>query len=124
MRILRWIAFLPAAVIVGLLMGKLGDIVGILTFHRKTWSACLFSGFVAAGSFILAGFKVAPLRNAVVKWILIALCLTFAIMSIIGGFFSSEPVSAFAGLGMILSASPYLFGWKGPFGQDPASMGG
>jgi len=124
MRTLRWIAFVPAAVIMGLLMGKLGDILGVLIFHGKNWSACLFSGLVAAGSFILAGLKVAPLRNAVSKWILVSFCLIFAFMSIIGGLLSNEPVSAFAGLGMILAASPYLFGWNGPFEQDPASIGG
>ena len=108
MRILRWIAFLPAAAIVGLIGGKLGDILGVLVFHGKTWSACLFSGFLATGFFILTGLKVAPLRNAVVKWILIALCLTFGVMSIIGGLLSNEPVSAFAGFGMILAALAFF----------------
>ena len=108
MHILRWIAFLPAAVIVGLIGGKLGDILGVLIFHGKTWSSCLFSGFLAAGFFILAGWKVAPLCNAVVKWILIALCLTFGVMSIIGGLLSNEPVSAFAGFGTILAALAFF----------------
>jgi hypothetical protein len=105
---LRWIVFLPTAAIVGLIGGKLGDILGVLVFHGKTWSTCLFSGFLAAGFFILAGLKVAPLRNAVVKRILIALSLTFSVMSIIGGFLSNEPVSAFAGFGMILAALAFL----------------
>lgn len=104
MRILRWIVFLPAAAIVGLIGGKLGDILGVLVFHGKNWASCLFTGFLAAGFFILVGMKVAPFRNFAVKWILIALCLTFGVMSIIGGFLSTEPVSAFAGLGMILAA--------------------
>lgn len=108
MLILRWIAFLPAAAIVGLMGGKLGDILGVLVSHGKSWFGCLFSGLLTTACFILVGLKVAPLRNAVVKWILIALCLTFGVMSIIGGLLSNEPVSAFAGLGMILAALAFF----------------
>jgi hypothetical protein len=108
MRILKWIAFLPAAAIVGLIGGKLGDILGVLVFHGKNWAACLFSGFLAAGFFILVGLKVAPFRNSAVKWTLIALCLTFGVISIIGGFLSNEPVSAFAGFGMIVAALAFF----------------
>ena len=108
MRILRWIVFLPAAAIVGLIGGKLGDILGVLVFHGKNWAACFFSGFLAAGFFTLAGLKVAPLRNSTARWILIALCLTFGVMSVIGGFLSNEPVSGFAGFGMILAALAFF----------------
>ena len=108
MRILRWIVFLPAAAIVGLIGGKLGDFLGVLVFHGKNWAACLFSGFLAGGFFVLAGLKVAPFRNSAVKWILITLCLTFGVMSIIGGFLRTEPVSAFAGFGMIVVALAFF----------------
>jgi hypothetical protein len=117
MRILRWIAFLPVAAIVGLIGGKLGDILGVFVFHGKNWAACLFSGFLTAGFFILAGLKVAPLRNSAVKWILIALCLAFGVMSVIGGFLSNEPVSAFAGFGMILAALAF-FAMRPQTGQN------
>jgi len=108
MRTLRWIVFLPAAAIVGLIGGKLGDILGVLVFHGKNWAACLFSGFLAAGFFILAGLKVAPFRNSAVKWVLITLSLIFGVLSTIGGFLSTEPVSAFAGLGMIVAALTFV----------------
>jgi hypothetical protein len=104
MRILRWIAFLPTAVIVGLMAGKLGEILGVLIFRGETWSSYLFSGLLISGCFILVGLKVAPLRNTLVKWILIAPCLAFGIMSTIGSLLSDKPVSAFAGLGIILAA--------------------
>jgi hypothetical protein len=102
MRILRWIVFLPVAVIVGLVAGKLGEILGVLIFRGKTWSSYLFSGLLISGCFILVGLKVAPLRNTLVKWILIAPCLAFGIMSTIGSLLTDKPVSAFAGLGIIL----------------------
>lgn len=35
MRILRWIAFLPTAAIVGLMAGKLGNILGVLVSRGK-----------------------------------------------------------------------------------------
>jgi hypothetical protein len=104
MRILRWVAFLPTAVIVGLMAGKLSEFLGVLIFHGENWSGYLFNGLLLSGCFILVGLKVAPLRNTLVKWILIAPCLAFGIMSIIGNLLSDKPVSAFAGLGIILVA--------------------
>jgi hypothetical protein len=111
MRILRWIAFLPAAAIVGLMAGKLGEILRVLIFHGETWSSYLFSGLLITGCFILVGLKVAPLRNSLVKWVLIAPCLAFGITSTIGSLLSDKPVSAFAGLGIIL-ASLMAFGLR------------
>ena len=109
MHILRWIAFLPAAAIVGLLCGKLGEILGILIFHGETWFSSLFGGLLLATSFIIVGLKVAPSRHNVVKWILIVFRIIFGVMVIIGGFLSNETENALAaGVGEILIALSFI----------------
>ena len=108
MHILRWIAFLPAAAIVGLLCGKLGEILGILLSHGKTWFSSLFGGLLLATCFITVGLKVAPSRHNFVKWILIVLCIIFGVMVIIGGFLSNETENALAGVGEIFIALAFI----------------
>jgi hypothetical protein len=103
MRTLRWIAFLPAAAIVGLIAGKSGDILGVLIFRGETWPSYLLSGFLLSGFFILVGFKIAPHYNTRVKWVLFVPCLAFGIMATIGGFLSNKPSSAFTGVGIIFA---------------------
>ena len=104
---LRWIAFLPAAAIAGLLCGKLGEILGIFMSFGDTWFSSLFGGLLLATSFIIVGLKVAPSRHNVVKWILIVFCIIFGVMVIIGSFLSNENALA-AGVGEILIALSFI----------------
>ena len=109
MHILRWIAFLPAAAVAGLLGGKLGEIFGILASHGESWFSSLFGGLLLATCFIMVGLKVAPSRHNVVKWILIVFCVIFGVMVVIGGFLSNETENALAaGVGEILIALAFI----------------
>ena len=97
--VIRWLLFLPAAFV--------GSVVASALF---TTCGRMFSEFIAlstggamgAVAFILAGLWVAPKRNNVVKWTLIAISSVFGILSAAGSMLGDDKLKVTTGVCMAL----------------------
>jgi hypothetical protein len=86
----RWILFLPAAILGGMVVSAIILMpmyyFPLLENFFLTW---LFLGYASSGMFLLVGLSVAPKVNAFVKWSLLGCLMLFVIQYIIGFFLES-----------------------------------
>jgi hypothetical protein len=103
MNIIRWVFFIPAAVVASIFAGAAGTYIAKYLYSWQ-WLIWVVSGSFSAGVFILVGVRVAPRMNGIVKWSLIGLLLGLGSISAIGGLIGNEPVRAFTGIAMTVIA--------------------
>ena len=102
MTTLRWILFIPAAIVGGMataLLFVVGSFVLPAIFRH------ILSGIGAAGGAVVFGLMVAPKRNQTVKWILIALVVAVGALDAIGSIaVGDNKLKAAIGVSMIVGA--------------------
>ena len=102
MTLLRWILFLPAAVVGGLLASFLLR-MGAFIFPEII--RFLICGAGGAAGMVYCGFYVAPRKTQAVKWILIVLAALFGLLSALGSLMAGEDkLEAAIGISMLLTA--------------------
>ena len=99
---MRWILFIPAAIVGGAVMSILfvigASIMPAILRH-------ILSGIGAAGGAVISGLMVAPKRNQVVKWVLIALVIVFGALDALGSVMvGDDRTKAAIGVSMIVGA--------------------
>ena len=99
---LRWILFIPAAIIGGIATAFL-FVVGSFIFPAVIRHVC--SGIGAAGGTVIIGLAVAPKKNQTVKWVLIVLVVVFGALDALGSIaVGSNREKAVIGISMIVGA--------------------
>ena len=102
MTILRWILFIPAGMLAGVIASALfrmgafmfPDIVGLLV-----------SGAGGAAGMIMTGLYVAPKKSAIVKWTMISLAFILGVLSAAGSLLAGDDkLQAAIGISMVLVA--------------------
>jgi hypothetical protein len=109
MTALRWLFFIPLAFVASIAVGACGYWFGNISVRYFdlgeigeviSWT---MSGIGSGIALILVGLKIAPVRNNKVKWVLVAIVMTFGTISAMGEFFGGDSkVGALAGVAMIL----------------------
>jgi hypothetical protein len=97
--VLRWIVFLPAAFVASCIAGILMKWGG--QFYSE-FMGFVLSGAFSGGAFICVGLYVAPVRNNLVKWILIIISLLFGITATAGSAYSDDKLKMAIGISMVL----------------------
>lgn len=102
MTALRWILFIPAAVIVATLASAIVRFVAGLLFPEIVeFIAC---GAVGAVAMITVGLRVAPRQSAAVKWILIAITAGLGALAAVGSLLGADKLQAAIGVATFLVA--------------------
>lgn len=84
LQVLRWVGFIPLALVGAFLGSGFVNLISITTFGPN-WLTYINSGLLSAGGFYLAGMFVAPSRVAFVKWLLISvLSIYWAVIVYLG----------------------------------------
>ncbi len=105
MTVLRWILFIPAAVIVGAVASALFRFVaGLLFPDIVEFVVC---GAVGAVAMITVGLRVAPRPSAAVKWTLIAITAVLGALAAVGSLLGADKLQAAIGVTMFLVASGF-----------------
>ena len=99
---MRWILFIPAAIVGGMATALL-LVVG--AFILPQIFRHILSGIGAAGGTVVFGLIVAPKKNQVVKWVLIALVVVFGALDALGSVMvGDDRTKAAIGVSMIVGA--------------------
>ena len=109
MALLRWIAFLPLAVLSAIVAGALGyylvDRFGAQWFNAGHVVPWIASGAGSSAAFLAVGTKIAPAANAAMKWPLVGLLFIAGVVSAVGALLGgTDRVAAIPGLIMVLTA--------------------
>ena len=90
LNILRWILFLPAAILGGMAFSAILLVPAYyIKFLEEFFLYWFFLGSSSSAIFLLIGFSIAPRVNALVKWSLLVCLALFVIQYVIG--FLLEP---------------------------------
>lgn len=102
MTILRWILFIPAGVLAGVIASALFR-MGAFIFPDII--EFLVSGAAGAAGMIVAGLYVAPKKCAAVKWTLISLAVILGVLSVAGSLLAGDDkLEAAIGISMVIVA--------------------
>ncbi len=102
MTTLRWILFIPAAVIVGAVASAIFRFVaGLLFPDIVEFVVC---GAVGALAMITVGLRVAPRQSAAVKWTLIAITALLGALAAVGSLLGADKLQAAIGITTFLVA--------------------
>lgn len=98
---LRWILYLPTALIASVIAGVLGHSIASV-FGGADWYVWVVSGAASAGSFMFTAFYVAPHANAFTKWSIISVVAAIGTLSATGSLLGDgQKVASFTGLTML-----------------------
>ena len=89
MRIVRWSAFAPTALLAGALVLQLGYVLAKF-FGGGSWYLWLPCGAFAGQAFFWVAFRVAPAVTPAVKWVSVGLAGITASAAAVGSFISTE----------------------------------
>ena len=120
MRTLRWILAIPAGFVASWLVGGVAGWASEF-LGGSSWYVWMMSGAFSAVAFFATAFRVAPARDKRLSWLLVALVGLLGTMSALGALVGKDPISALAGLTMVLFA--FYQGketLKTPVGQEVA----
>lgn len=106
---IRWIAFVPVAIVASAFLSGIFAFVGSALFQEL---GPVIGGLVAAVSLITLGFKIAPRKTVAVKWILIICCMIIGALSTLGSIFAGKGDLAF--LGAVMTVSSLMFVRRSP----------
>lgn len=102
MTILRWILFIPAGLLAGLVASALFRMGAFMLPDIAEFFA---SGAGGAAGMIMAGLYVAPKKCSAVKWTMIALAVIFGLVSAAGSLLAGDDkLQAAIGISMVLVA--------------------
>lgn len=101
MKILRWILFIPMALVIGAILNVLTSLVcGI--FLNETWVNINGALFFSVGFFI-GGFKIVPSKNNFTKWLLLSILFLTGLLNIVMWFYDSPEAKLSSGIVMIVA---------------------
>ena len=102
MIVLRWILFVPAALVAGMLASAIfGFVAGLFFPNIIEFIVC---GAVGAVAMITVGLRVAPKRSSAVKWTLIAITALLGALAALGSLFGTDKLQAAIGITTFLVA--------------------
>ena len=102
MTLLRWILFLPAAFVGGVIASFL---FRMSSFILPEIIGFLLCGSVGAAGMVFSGLYVAPRKTKVVKWILILLAALLGLLSALGSLLAGkDKLEVVIGIATILTA--------------------
>lgn len=102
MNILRWILFLPASFVGGMLASFL---LRMGTFIFPEIIRFLVCGAGGAAGMLYCGLYIAPRKTQAVKWVLIVLAALLGLLSALGSLLAGEDkLKATIGISMLLTA--------------------
>ena len=102
MTLLRWILFLPAAFVGGVIASFLFRMGSFIFPEIIRFLLC---GAGGAAGMVFSGLYVAPRKTKVVKWILILLAALLGLLSALGSLLAGEDkLEAAIGISMLLTA--------------------
>jgi Na+-translocating ferredoxin:NAD+ oxidoreductase RnfD subunit len=97
----RWIAFLPLAVLVSLLAGWATNWLST-SLGGADWFVWMLSGAASSTVFFSTSFRVAPSESSQVKWVSVATVGVLGMISAVGELIAGgQPTHAFAGATMV-----------------------
>jgi len=106
MTLLRWILFLPAAFVGGVIASFLFRMGSFIFPEIIRFLLC---GAGGAAGMVFSGLYVAPRKTKVAKWVLILLATLFGLLSALGSLLAGEnKLEATIGIAMILTAFAFL----------------
>ena len=98
---IRWILYLPLALIASAISGVIGHSVASV-FGGADWYVWVVSGAASACSFMFVAFYVAPHANAFAKWSTISVVAAMGALSATGSLLGDgQQVASFTGLTML-----------------------
>src|SRR2546430_17706913 len=97
--VIRWLLFLPAAFVGSVLVSALFTIGGRMFGEFLGLS---MGGAMGAVAFMMAGLWVAPKKNNLVKWALIAISTIFGILSAAGSMLGDDSLKVTTGVCIVL----------------------
>jgi hypothetical protein len=102
MTILRWVLFIPAALVAGMLVSAISRFVaGALFPDIVEFIAC---GAFGAAAMIMVGLRVAPKRTVPVKWTLITITALLGALAAVGSLLGPDKLQAAIGISTLLVA--------------------
>jgi hypothetical protein len=106
MRMLRWILFLPAALLASAMIYQLGWLAALLCAGGSVllWVPV---GALAAYAFFDVAFTLAPLSNAIVKWSCVFVAAAISISALIDSLFSTRQLTLAAACAPMIAAAVY-----------------
>lgn len=107
MRVIRWIAFAPLALVAGSLAGAVVALIGEFFARGPNWYTWLVSGVAAAAACCWVAFRVAPSVSASVKWTVIAVVGGVGLLAVVQPLRDGNGWRVFQGLGMLIMAAAY-----------------
>jgi len=104
MNAIRWLAWLPLAVLASIPAGAMAT--WYTEFHEESpWLVWMASGVASAGVYFYVAFRVAPRPSATVKWIAIVVLGAIGVMAALGPLMKgTEPVRSLTGAVMAVMA--------------------
>jgi hypothetical protein len=103
----RWIFFIPLALVSSVLIGALASWLADL-FGGSAWYVWLISGVASGWAFFFIALRVAPTRSPVVKWSSVLIVSALGLIAALGPLLTGRnPVSALAGAAMVFLAVYY-----------------
>lgn len=98
---LRWLAFVPLALLASLLVGAAATWLTEL-FGGAAWYVWLVSGAASAWAFFFVALHVAPAISPVVKWVSVIVVGVLGLVSALGALMAGrEPIRAITGAVMV-----------------------
>lgn len=112
MKRLRWITFLPLALLGGLVVNfvlSIGASAPFVAAHQVlSWIALGGSGVAFSGALFTIGFKLAPTVNRASKWLLAGTALVVGLLGVAVAVLSKDPEAMATSIGALASTLPIL----------------